>query len=132
MAEAGYRNVHEGGIRVWRVVLYRHSDSASVTDTDGSDRTRGLVDRVIGLADEPTDDDDLRLRKRVGVVVAGYILVIGPLQLPLLAQGLPLSWFVAVTMPLVSAIEPPRAGPHPPLRRYVNVLVVMRPGRSRP
>ena len=29
MTEAGYRNVHEGGIRVWRVVLYRHSDSAS-------------------------------------------------------------------------------------------------------
>lgn len=23
MAQAGYRNVHEGGIRVWRVVLYR-------------------------------------------------------------------------------------------------------------
>lgn len=23
MADAGYRNVHEGGIRVWRVVLYR-------------------------------------------------------------------------------------------------------------
>lgn len=25
MAGAGYRNVHEGGIRVWRVVLYRRS-----------------------------------------------------------------------------------------------------------
>ena len=61
-----------------------------------------LLDRLFGLADEPTDDDDLRLRKRVGVI-AGYILVIGPLQLPILAQGLPLSWFVAATMPLVSA-----------------------------
>ena len=29
----------------------------------------GLWRRLIGLADEPTDDDDLRLRKRVGVVI---------------------------------------------------------------
>jgi len=28
MAGAGYRNVHEGGIRVWRVVLYRESGTA--------------------------------------------------------------------------------------------------------
>lgn len=28
MAGAGYRNVHEGGIRVWRVVLYRRSAAA--------------------------------------------------------------------------------------------------------
>jgi SAM-dependent methyltransferase len=27
MAGAGYRNAHEGGIRVWRVVLYRLSDT---------------------------------------------------------------------------------------------------------
>lgn len=29
MAAAGYRNVHEGGIRVWRVVLYRRADAVS-------------------------------------------------------------------------------------------------------
>lgn len=28
MASAGYRNVHEGGILVWRVVLYQRSESA--------------------------------------------------------------------------------------------------------
>jgi magnesium-protoporphyrin O-methyltransferase len=28
MAGAGYRNAHEGGIRVWRVVLYRRSETA--------------------------------------------------------------------------------------------------------
>ena len=28
MADAGYRNIHEGGIRAWRVVLYRHSEAA--------------------------------------------------------------------------------------------------------
>lgn len=29
MASAGYRNVHEGGIRVWRVVVYEHSQAVS-------------------------------------------------------------------------------------------------------
>ena len=28
MADAGYRNVHEGGIRPWRVVLYERAGSA--------------------------------------------------------------------------------------------------------
>ena len=83
-----------------------------------------LLDRVIGLADEPTDDDDLRLRKRVGVI-AGYILVIGPLQLPILAQGLPLSWFVAATMPLVSASNLFLLARTRRFDRYVKVLVVM-------
>ena len=44
--------------------------------------------RLIGVADEPTDDDDLRLRKRVGVV-AGYINALAAIQLPVLAQGSP-------------------------------------------
>jgi hypothetical protein len=38
--------------------------------SDGARRARALLDRIIGLADEPTDDDDLRLPKRV-VVIAG-------------------------------------------------------------
>jgi hypothetical protein len=41
-------------------------------------RARSLLDRLIGLADEPTDNDDLRLRKRV-LVIARYILVISAL-----------------------------------------------------
>jgi adenylate cyclase len=86
-------------------------------------RTRTLLDRVIGLADEPTDDDDPRLRKRV-MVVAGYILVVGPLQLPFLAQGHPLSWYVAVTMPLVSAINLVVLARTKRLERYVNVLIL--------
>ena len=85
---------------------------------------RRLLDRLIGLADEPTDGDDIRLRKRVGVV-AGYILVLGPLQLPILAQGLPLSWFVAATMPLVSAINLIVLARTRRFERYVKVLVVM-------
>lgn len=87
-------------------------------------RARALVDRVVGLADEPTDDDDLRLRKRV-VVIAGYILVLGPLQLPVLAQGLPLSWFVAATMPLVSAANLIVLARTRRFQRYVSILIVM-------
>jgi guanylate cyclase len=83
-----------------------------------------LLDRLIGFADEPTDDDDLRLRKRVGVI-GGYILVVGPLQLPILAQGLPLSWFVAATMPLVSASNLLLLARTRRFDRYVKVLVVM-------
>jgi len=87
-------------------------------------RRAGLLNRLVGLADEPTDDDDLRLRKRVGVI-AGYILVLGPLQLPILAQGLPLSWFVAATMPLVSALNLVVLARTHRFERYVKVLVVM-------
>jgi len=89
----------------------------------GARRARALLDRVIGLADEPTDDDDLRLRKRV-VLIAGYILVVGPLQLPVLAQGHPLSWYVAATMPLVSAINLVVLARTKRLERYVNVLIL--------
>jgi hypothetical protein len=39
-----------------------------------------LVGRLISIGDEPADDEDRRLRKRVGVV-AGYILVVGALRL---------------------------------------------------
>ena len=85
---------------------------------------RALLDRVIGLADGPADDDDLRLRKRV-LVVAGYILVLAPLQLPLLGQGLALSWIVAATMPLVSATNLVVLARTRRFTRYVHVLILM-------
>ena len=83
-----------------------------------------VFERLFGLADEPTDDDDLRLRKRVAVV-AGYILVLGPLQLPILAQGLPLSWYVAATMPVVSAANLLVLARTHRFDRYVTVLIVI-------
>jgi adenylate cyclase len=82
------------------------------------------LERIIGLADEPTDDDDLRLRKRV-LVIAGYVLVVAPLQLPVLAQGLPLSWIVAVSMPLVSATNLAVLARTRRFARYVHVLILM-------
>jgi hypothetical protein len=38
-----------------------------------------LFNNLIAIADEPSDDDDFRLRKRMGVV-AGYISIIAPLS----------------------------------------------------
>ena len=90
---------------------------------DGARRARALLDRLFGLADEPTDDDDLRLRKRVAVI-AGYILILGALQLPVLSQGLLLGWFVAATMPLVSAANLFVLARTHRFERYVTVLVV--------
>ena len=81
-----------------------------------------LLHRLVGIADEPTDDDDVRLRKRVGVI-AGYLLVLLPLQLPFLSQGLPLSWVVATTMPLVSAANLALLARTHRFDRYVKVLV---------
>lgn len=51
---------------------------------------RRIGQRVVALADDPADDDDLRLRKRVGVA-AGILSVFAPISLPILARGHPLS-----------------------------------------
>jgi len=49
-------------------------------------RLSHLVGRALSLADASTDDDDLRLRKRMGVA-AGYITAVAVLTMPLFAQG---------------------------------------------
>jgi guanylate cyclase len=90
----------------------------------GARGVRALLDRVIGLADKPTDDDDLRLRKRL-VLIAGYVVIFSALQLPLLAQGHPLGWFVAATIPLVGAINLVVLARTGRFERYVNVLILM-------
>lgn len=82
-----------------------------------------LVHRFISIADEPTDDDDLRLRKRVGVT-AGYVIAIGALMLPGMAQGLPLSWAVALTMSPVSVINLAILARTKRFDRYVVLLIL--------
>ena len=67
-------------------------------------RARAVIDRLLAIADHPEDDDDLRLRKRV-TVAAGLVLVVAPLQLPILAQGHPLSWVIAFAMPVVGIVN---------------------------
>jgi guanylate cyclase len=56
----------------------------------------------LSLADSATDDDDLRLRKRVGVA-AGLMTILAPVSLPLQAQGHPLSFVLAIALAAFSA-----------------------------
>ena len=58
---------------------------------------RRLVLRLLGMADASTDDDDLRLRKRIGVA-AGILTVVAPISLPIQAQGHPLSFVLAAAL----------------------------------
>jgi guanylate cyclase len=50
----------------------------------------GIVDRALSIADQPADDDDLLLRKRMGIA-AGYLTIVAPLTLPLISQGHPVA-----------------------------------------
>jgi len=88
-----------------------------------ADRLRGVLHRLIALADQSTDDDDLRLRKRVGVV-AGYVIGLGALQLPIMAQGIPLSWAMALTMSPVAFINLALLARTKRFDRYVAVLIL--------
>ena len=64
-------------------------------------RLRSLLERAISIADQPADDDDARLRKRVGVV-AGLATIVAPLSLPLAAPtpaiGLALALVLALSI----------------------------------
>jgi adenylate cyclase len=60
------------------------------------------VVRLISIADRPEDDDDARLRKRVGVV-AGYATIFASLSLPLAVPTPLVGWGFALALSLWSA-----------------------------
>jgi guanylate cyclase len=66
------------------------------------DGLRDRLVRLIAVADDPADDDDSRLRKRVGVV-AGYLTIFAPLSLPFQTPGQPLGWPLALSLSAYSA-----------------------------
>src|SRR5512143_404421 len=57
--------------------------------------------RLIAIADRADDDDDARLRKRVGVT-AGYFTIVAPLGVPFGAQTPIVGWAVALALSLWS------------------------------
>jgi len=61
----------------------------------------GWVVRLLSIADDPSDDDDMRLRKRAGVA-AGYITVVAPLPLPFEAPGTPAAVPLALALSVYS------------------------------
>jgi hypothetical protein len=82
----------------------------------------GLVDRLIAIADEPTDDDDLRLRKRIGVVV-GYITVVAPLSVIGTAQQQRLAVPLGFALSILSATNLAVLARSRQFERYVVVLI---------
>jgi guanylate cyclase len=85
---------------------------------------RGLAHRLISIADLPTDDDDLRLRKRVGVAT-GYAIAVGALLLPVMSQGLAIGWIAALSMGPVGAINLAVLARTRRFERYVVVLMLL-------
>ena len=83
-----------------------------------------FINRLLSVADVPADDDDLRLRKHVGVA-AGLVIGIGALQLPLMAQGLPVSWAVALTMAPISLANVALLASTKRFDRYLVVLILI-------
>jgi guanylate cyclase len=60
-----------------------------------------IVQRLLAIADDTSDEDDLRLRKRVGVA-AGVLTIFAPLSLPIQALGHPASYVLAVALSVFS------------------------------
>jgi adenylate cyclase len=83
-----------------------------------------LVHRLISIADEPTDDDDFRLRKRVGVL-AGYITVVAPLGAPFFVRGSPLAFVLGFGFGGFSALNLAVLARSRRFDRYVSVLLMV-------
>ena len=76
---------------------------------------------LLAIADLPADDDDARLRKRVGVA-AGYITIVAPLSLPLLSP-VPLAWILAPGLLSYSAVNLAVLARTKRFDRYVLTLI---------
>jgi adenylate cyclase len=85
-------------------------------------RLRSLVDRLIALADEPSDDDDFRLRKRIGVV-AGYLSIVAPLSVIGTAQQQRIAIPLGLSLSALSAINLVVLAKSGRFDRYVIVLI---------
>ena len=81
-----------------------------------------IVVRMVGIADEPADDDDTRLRKRVGVL-AGYLTIVAALTLPLQAMGVPLSLVLGACLAMFSLVNLVTLARTRQLDRYVRALI---------
>jgi guanylate cyclase len=80
--------------------------------------------RLIAIADEPGDDDDARLRKRVGVA-AGYFTIIAPLGVPLGAPTPLVGWAIALSLSLWSVANLLVLARTKRFERYVVALIAV-------
>src|SRR6185369_16550635 len=63
----------------------------------------GLGTRVLSIADLPGDDDDVRLRKRMGVAAA-LITIVAPLSLPFETPN-PIGWVLTLGLSAYSVLN---------------------------
>jgi adenylate cyclase len=93
--------------------------------TTAQSTRRGLrpaLVRLIAIADHPGDDDDTRLRKRVGVA-AGYATIVAPLGLPLEVQGALIGWVLALALSVTSVANLFMLARWKRFERYVLFLI---------
>ena len=85
-------------------------------------------DRLLSIADLPGDDDDTRLRKRMGVA-AGYITIVAPLTLPLepLRSPAALTWTLGIGLATYSALNLLLVARSKRFDRYVIALIASGP-----
>ncbi len=83
---------------------------------------RAAIVRALSIADNEADDDDLRLRKRIGVA-AGYITIVAPLSLPILALGHPVAVALGTTMSAFIVANLVALARTKDFERYMVVLV---------
>lgn len=81
-----------------------------------------IIVRLLSVADEASDDDDLRLRKRIGVA-AGLLTVVAPISLPLQAQGHPASFVLAAVLAVFSIVNLAVLAATRRFDRYVVALI---------
>ena len=84
---------------------------------------RELADRFLSIADEPTDDDDLRLRKRVGVLIS-YLTIAAPLGVPFFSRGNPIGFAIGFGLPILSIVNLVVLARTHRFERYVVVVLV--------
>src|SRR5437762_1017450 len=83
---------------------------------------RDPLARTLGIADLPTDTDEARLRKRVGVA-AGYATILAPVGLPLLVNGSAIGWGLAVALSISSIANLVMLARWRRFERYVFFLI---------
>ncbi len=96
----------------------------SGADSPDRDRQRtGILQRLITIADRPDDDDDTRLRRRVGAL-AGYATILAPLSLPFQSSGQPIAWPLALGLSVFSVVNLVVLARTHRFDRYVTILLV--------
>ena len=78
--------------------------------------------RLLSIVDGADDDDDTRLRRRVGVL-AGYATIFAPLSLPFQSPDQSIAWPLAIGLSLYSAVNLVVLARTQRFERYVTALL---------